>query len=185
MRSQKGFTLLEAMAALAIMGVVAAASLAGLDVIHKSSTALERGNSQLGLLSLFFARMERDMGSAVAVNWRRDDTMAPPMSGGGGAVWLVHLSSKGPGGAAAPSRVGYEYSSGRVDYLVWETLDGPGGQEPERYTAIEGVSSFSVSFLDEKGSWLSSWREKELPRAVKASITMVNGDAVWRVFDMP
>ena len=183
MKRRSGFTLIEVLAALFIMSVIAAAAFAGLDALARATQATEAERDRMGALSLFFARMESGLSNAVFGARRDGSVTSPSLSGGGGRLEFVTLS--GAGNRHAPARVGYSFAGGVVDYLAWATLDGPGGETPEAFTALEGIAEFEVSFLDETFQWAPGWSHERPPLAVKVTVTETNGNTVWRIFDLP
>lgn len=186
MRTRHGFTLLEALVALSIMATIAAVSFAGLDTMDRTFLRLETERETIGDLSLFFTRMENDMTNAVETLWRNGSNSAmPSMQGGPQQVTFVRLGEGETINGERARRVGYALSSGGIDYMVWPMVDGPSGQKPDTYTAMEGTGGFELSYLNKSGIWIDSWSEDSLPLAVKATVTLPNGETVWRVFDLP
>jgi len=185
MNTQHGVTLLEALVALSIMATIAAVSYAGLDTLHRTSARLEAEREMIGELALFFTRMENDMGNAVETHWRNGSgSTMPSMQGGAERITFVRMGDGVMIDNSGLVRIGYALSPGRIEYIIWPTLDGPPVREPRTYTAMEGVRGFSLSYMDDSGLWIDSWSEDHLPRAVKAIVTPSNGDTAWRVFDL-
>lgn len=179
---RRGFTLIEVLLALLFVAVIATISLIALNTMNRTSELLHTEREMLGELSLFFARMEHDMGNVVEREWRLGNEIMPPMSGGGGEITFVRFGEMkiDVGGL---QRVGYSSAPGGAMYKVWPLLDSPNDQEPEVFTAIEGIVALSFSFKY-TGIWLDSWNEPYLPMAVKATIVTTKGTTVWRVFDI-
>ncbi|MDH5638386.1 MAG: GspJ family type II secretion system protein [Nitrospinota bacterium] len=187
LRHRSGFTLIEVLAALMIMAILATASFSGLDIIGRSAERLEQERQTLTSLAFFFEKLEHDLANAVNIPSRQSRfSIKPPLEGGGSRIVFTRMGDDAEvGGRHVPRRVGYEFSNGRVSYTIWPAVDAPYEVPPAGYTAIEGMMRMDVSFLDQMNQWKGAWGEKHLPKAVKVTVTYGNGEKVWRLFDFP
>lgn len=195
--SQRAFTLVELLVALALFALVSAFAYRGLAVLLESRDSLERESRKWRDLALFVARFERDVQA----------TLDRPATGPSGTPQGAVTSFLDMGGAtsgglaltragatlyanelASPQRVGYRLVEGRVDRLAWPGVDsGPRGEVAA--TAVMGdVRSLAFRFLDRSLEWRRDWAlpsAQGLPLAVEMTLELASGEKILRVVDIP
>ena len=190
---QRGFTLLELLAAIAVLAVLGALGFRGLSSVLEAESRLQVETRRWNDLALLFAQLGEDMMMAVerpvrGFPGRTSPALSvqePPDS------LLPHLVltrlgiGEGSAAQSAPRRVGYRLREGKLEYLVWPSPDGVPGVPPAAYVALEHVAAVQWQALDADGRWVSAWpaggAASALPRAISVRLTLTGGDEVSRI----
>ena len=196
-RSQRAFTLVELLVALAIFALLSAFAYRGLAVLMDSRDSLERESRRWRDLALFVGRFERDVQAALnrpAIG-PSGTTLGPVSSlldlGGTTATGLV-LTRAGAtlyaNELAAPQRVGYRLTEGRVDRLAWPGVDSGPRAEVTATPVLEDVRTLEFRFLGRGLDWKRDWASpgtQEMPLAVEMTLELAGGERIVRVVDIP
>lgn len=192
MRS-RGFTLLELLAAMAVLTVLGALAFRGLGSVLDAESRLQVETRRWNDLALLFSQLGEDMTMAVArpvrgfagrtspaLSLRESTDLTQPQ------LVLTRLGiGEGSAAQSAPRRVGYRLREGKLEYLVWPSPDGVSGAPPAAHVALEHVAAVQWQALDADGRWLSAWPPgpgaNALPRAVAVRLTLAGGDEVTRI----
>jgi general secretion pathway protein J len=194
---QRGFTLLELLAAMTVLAVLSALSFRGLSSVLETEARLQAQTRLWSDVALHFAQLGEDMTMAVERPVRDADERTSPalrLAGSAresesmeGAQLVFTRLGIGEGAAAqsVPRRVGYRLREDKLEYLVWPAPDlGPGAQ-PTAYVMLEGVGAARWQALDAQGRWLDAWpaggEAGTLPRAISVRLTLAGGEEVSRV----
>jgi general secretion pathway protein J len=193
----RGFTLLELLVAIAVLALLSALSFRGLGSVLDTEARLQGDSRLWNDLSLCFAQFDDDLSMAVDRPVRGSDDAANPGlvlagHGGGpaameGAQLVFTRLGVGEGGVAqsVPRRVGYRLREGKLEYLVWPSLDIAPGARPAVYVLLEHVRDARWQALDAQGRWLDAWPagsdSSVLPRAVAVRLTISGGEEVSRL----
>lgn len=186
----RGFTLLEMIVALAIFAVMGLAAYVGLDAALKTQARLKREDGRWRAVAMFWLRLETDLRAAlprplrVRGGQRLPAWMAVPQATAANEAQL-ELTRAGEGGLAPPWRVGYRLRDGRLEWLLWPTLDAASDVDPRAVTLLEGVAVCEFRYLDGQGIWQPRWpvaNEAERPRAVRVRLVLDDGSEVQRSF---
>lgn len=186
-RRPDGFTLIELMVAMTVFAVIASAAYAGLDSAIMTEARLDEEGREWKELSLFFARLERDLSCFVdrqvtGPNGEKLRSMeANVLDSSGGMVELAFTRLGGSEEGGVPKRVGYRLKDGGIEALIWPALDAAPEAKPDVYTAVEGVSAFDIR-LGGGGGWVKQWTDKDAPKAVEAIVTLATGEKIRRAF---
>lgn len=196
-KSQCAFTLIELLIALAIFALLSAFAYRGLAVMLDSREALDRDSRKWRDLALFVGRFERDV---LAVLDRpaigpSGTTLGPVSSlldlGGTNATGLA-LTRAGAtlyaNELAAPQRVGYRLSDGRVDRLAWPAVDSGPRAEVAATPVLENVRALAFRFLDKGYEWRRDWvlpAAQGRPLAVEMTLELESGEKIVRLVDIP
>ncbi|HEV2220972.1 MAG TPA: type II secretion system minor pseudopilin GspJ [Casimicrobiaceae bacterium] len=185
----RGFTLVEALVAIAILGVVALLAWRATDAMTRSQAQISRETRHWQQLDAVFARMEADMRRAIPREVRMPALQpawsAVPADAEGDT--LLAFSRAGPYSVdepgAAGQRVGYDLRRDRLEVMYWPQLDDPTGAAPVAYTLADGVARFRVLQLTGSGAWSATWPradEDAIPRAVRVELTLEDGSLITR-----
>jgi general secretion pathway protein J len=189
---QSGFTLVEALLALAIFGVIAVLS-------YRATASLSEGEARLSAeaqrwraLETLFTRIEADFRQAIPRGARTGNTQEPAWLGtmleGHSALVFSRAGSEfavepGPAG----QRVGYRLREGTLELAYWATLDHASGAKPMVYPLLTGIAGFELEYLTRNGAWRNGWPllgEDDLPRAVRLTLTLDDGAKIDRWFTL-
>jgi general secretion pathway protein J len=190
---QRGFTLLELLAAMAVLAVLGALGFRGLSSVLEAEARLQAETRRWNDLALLFSQLGEDMTMAVERPVREFAGGTSPALRLQEATDPIHphlvLTRLGIGeGSAAQSaqrRVGYRLREGKLEYLVWPSPDGVPDVPPTAYVALEHVASVQWQALDADGRWVNSWpagrAANALPRAISVRFALSSGDEVTRI----
>ena len=189
----RGFTLLELLAAMAVLVVLGALGFRGLSSVLEAESRLQAETSRWNELALLFSQISEDMTMAVerpvrGLAGRTSPALSLQASTDSNQPQLV-LTRLGVGegsvAQSAPRRVGYRLREGKLEYLVWPSPDGVPGVPPAAYVALEQVTSVQWEALDADGRWVNAWPTgpavNALPRAVSVRLALADGGEVTRI----
>ena len=191
-RRSRGFTLIEALVALAILAVVALLAYRATAAMSDSETHLTEESTRWKHLDLLFTRLEADMREAVPRSVRHGAareaawSAAPADSLGNTELTFTRAGSEfalEPG--TAGQRIGYRLRDGAIEIVYWPALDNAATATPTAYPLIDGIAAFRVSELTASGAWASLWPafgEADIPRAAHVEVTLNDGTQLDRVF---
>jgi general secretion pathway protein J len=189
----RGFTLLELMAAMAVLVVLGALGFRGLSSVLEAESRLQADTRRWNDLALLFSQIGEDMTMAVerpvrgfagrtspALSLQATTDSSQPQ------LVLTRLGvGEGSAAQSAPRRVGYRLREGKLEYLVWPSPDGVPGVPPAAYVALEQVTSVHWEALDADGRWVTAWpagpAANALPRAVSVRLALADGGEVTRI----
>ena len=189
----RGFTLVEVLVALGLLALVAVLAYRGVAALVDGETRLVGEAQRWRTLDAALARMEADVRQALP--------RAVRVGGGTEPAWLAAIESPaasaiafsraGPEFDAEPGiagqRIGYRLRNGALQVVYWPGLDRARGGDAgtQAWPLVEGIASFRVDHLDERGQWQARWpqaNDPPLPRAVRVRLTLASGEAIERWF---
>lgn len=203
--SQRGFTLIEVMLAIAITAFIAVIAYSGLSAAINASERQQLQVKRLGDIQLALTVLERDIRQTVlrAVVDEYGDRQSA-LLGGSQQEYLLQLTRAGWDNVADQrrselQRVRYQLEDNelwRENWLVLDRLDSEEGLQ--RVLLIDGVTDFQLSFLDGEsssasqsplgGEWVDDWSPESgtdrLPLAVEIRLDIENFGAVRRVIEL-
>lgn len=189
--SQRGFTLLEILVALAVFSMIGLASTALLTSVIDDDAASTARFAELEKLQRAMLTIERDVLQAVPRASRvAGEQKEIVMQGGedelGGqadSLALVRAGWLNPQLMLPRSTlqaVGYRLNEGKLERLYGNYVDNVIGFEPKSKVLLENVNDFQVEFLvpqadgndnsDQQQNWQESYKGTVLPKAVAISI---------------
>lgn len=187
-----GFTLIEALLALAIFGVIAVLS-------YRATASMSEGEAQLSAeaqrwrtLESLFTRFEADIRQAIPRGARNGPQREPPWVGttfdGHAALAFTRAGSEfaiEPG--ASGQRLGYRLNGSTLELAYWPAIDREAAAKPATYPLVNGVTGFDLEYLTRAGYWRDRWPllgEDDLPRAVKLTLALDDGARIDRLFTL-
>lgn len=203
-QTEKGFTLIEVMLAIAITAFVAMLSYNALSAAISSADRHEKKAGKLADIQLALTVLERDIRHAIRRSIRDDfDYEQAALLGGGQEQYILQLTRRGwdnPIGnpRSELQRVRYELEGEELWRESWQMLDRVSEDETlQKVLVLGAVKEFNISFLEGSagasggaplgGEWTDSWDTKDdrLPLAVKIELDIEHFGWVKRVFDVP
>ena len=199
MKKAEGFTLIEVIIALAIFSLVSIVAYKGIDQLIKTKNRLDQENHKWQQLVIFFDQFESDIRQHIDRPVRNSQGQTEP-------AWLAKPSFSSPNDAQIMlsrlgdpqqtgylmdgRRVGYRLNQGAVEIVLWPSLDLAESVKPEIFKMVDGVSDFSLTYLNQHGKWVKSWPDNSsqdtpinyYPRAVLVKISLTSGEFIYRVF---
>lgn len=196
---QAGLTLIELVVAIALLALISSMAYRGLDSMTRSSERSLAVGEHWQRVALFFERFASDVAQptqrpvrAAADNaplvpewWGRlpDNVVATDPS----AAQLEFTRKSAPGRDEV--RMGYRLREGKLELLLWPSLDRAPSTLPTVYVLLEGVSNLHFRYLDSTGTWQESWPasgiKDALPRGVAIEVTTNDGVMLQRIFALP
>lgn len=177
----RGFTLIEVMVALLLMGVFSTMAYRSLDAVLRADAHARAEIERWRGLTLAVGRLENDLYSAVAGIGGRSPGGFQLEGAGAAMAWDRVLSEDEAGGVR---RVGYDFAEGTLSRLVWREA-APPGEAASRQSILSGLRSGQFRCLDASGAWQSRWPvagdETSMPRAVELVLELASGERVRRV----
>lgn len=190
MRSCKGFTLVEALLALAIFGVIAVLAYRATSSMSEGEARLSQEAQRWRALETLFSRFEADIRQAMPrsarVGTAREAAWLGTAYQGHSALVFTRAGSEfvlepGPAG----QRVAYRLNGDTLELAYWPVLDHVYDAKPLVYPLVSGVAGFDLEYLARDGTWRNRWPllgEDDVPRAVRLTLTIDDGSRVDRLF---
>ena len=196
MSRSKGFTLIELLVALAIFAIVSTFAYRSLNAMLDSREALQRESRKWRDVALFVGRVERDLralldrsatspaGTPLSPLSSSVEIAAAPVNG----LALTRAGSALHENAlAAPQRVAYRLREGRIERLVWSSVDAAPRDEPATLPVLGNVRALDFRFLA-ANEWRTSWAPPgnivAPPAAVEMTLTLESGERIVRLVDL-
>jgi general secretion pathway protein J len=198
-RKQSGFTLIEILVAVFIVGIISVVMLRGLQTAISTKNHLERNSIRLQNLEFSMSLLNSDIQNIVNQPIINNDGKELA------AVWLhpdnSHMLEFTRGGVSNPLgaprttllRIAYSLEDGKLTRTVWSTLDRT--PETQAYTRVlmNGVSSLQWRFLSTttnfaQNNWGEVWPSASLygnmslPRAIELTLKIPGWGDITRVF---
>lgn len=188
---RNGFTLIEVLAALLILSILALLSYRGLDAVLETRQHVATETNKWRHVDNFLARFGQDVQMASPRPVRSPSGSAPAWIG------LPTNSTDEPrlqfsrfisvDGVGTPRRVAYTLNhKHQIELWLWPGLDLPPNVLPARYTVLRGVTAFDLQYLDAALVWVNAWPtspdDTAIPRAVRLRVVLASGEQIVRVF---
>ena len=193
-RSQRGFTLLEMLVALAIFAIASAIAYSGLNAVASTKSSLDKEIRFWRELGQVFDRMEVDFTQTLPHLLRADDgELLPPLrarsgEAGGFFIELARSDAERP-----PVHVVYRCERGVLSLRVGPinaSLGNSAGLATAlpAYPLLENVDDCTAAYLDANNSWRPLWPEDSSqvrPRAIRIRLTLSGRGEFERVYHLP
>lgn len=195
--TQRGFTLLELIVAVAIFAIMSAMAFGGLTSVLSTAGVSEVQQARLAELQLAMARLERDVEQMID---RRSNgplgDVQPSLKADANGLEFTRAGRANPldRDRSGLLRVALQVDQDGLRRVVWPVVDRPAGAEaPEAELLLSGVQEAQVRLLNGSDSWVSEWptlREngettEGLPRAVEIILTLQDWGEVRRLLVLP
>ena len=194
-RSQRGFTLLEILVALAVFAIASAIAYSGLNAVASTKSSLDKEIRFWRELGQVFDRMEIDFTQTLPHLLRADSgELLPPLrvSSAEAGGFFIELSRSD--GERSPVHVVYRCDNGVLSLRVGPingslknsatlaTADAP------VYPLLQNVDDCEAALLDANNSWRRLWPEDQVqlrPRAIRIRLTLAGRGKFERVYYLP
>ena len=159
---QRGFTLLELVAAMAIFALLSVMAYGGLNALIRSEEGLERSYERLQDWQMAVQRLRQDLGQ-VRDRPIRDEFGDPQpalFEPEEGRLEFTHGGRRNPLGLSRASleRVAYYLDTdGRLMRLSWRNLDRGQADKPVRLTLLEDIDTLAWRYLNDDRQWVEDW----------------------------
>lgn len=164
--SQRGFTLLELVAAMAIFAMLSVMAYGGLANLIRTQTAMESSYTRLQNWQMAVQRLRQDLGQvrARAIRDEFGDVQPAFYEPEEGRLEFTHGGRRNPLGLPRSSleRVAYFLDTdGKLMRLSWRNLDRAQSETPLRLPLLENVDTLQWRYLDDNDQWLEDWPPAE------------------------
>lgn len=190
---QRGFTLLEILVAVFIIGIIAIIMVRGLQIVITTKDSLERNDTQLQQIQLTMNYVAGDMGNLInrSVRLSNGETQ-PPLMLHDDATQTLEFTRGGVSNPLGEQRSTVQHAA----YLLknnqllrdsWSVLDQVATSKPQQRVLLKHVTSLKWQFLGSDNRYYTSWpatsaNQQPLPKAVKISLTIDKKGAITRLF---
>jgi general secretion pathway protein J len=180
--SEAGFTLIELLVALAIFALISVAGVMLLRSGSDTKIAVKKRLEEMALSNRLTNSLEGDLAQAIA-RPVRDQSGQPVPAFTQSEVSMPNVlfafvragwSNLDSAPRAGLQRVAYILEGGALKRLSWPMLDGTAPTDSA--VLLEGVTSVTVEFRDDKGAWRDDWTATDadaLPRAIALNVDLV------------
>ena len=198
MQRNTGFTLLELLVSLSIFALIGVMAYSGLQSIMIQQSHTEEASQRLADLQKAYRIMRRDLEQIVVRKIRNEfgDTVDELVGGRGfTGVEFSRAGHPNPAGFLRSDlqRVAYVPDQDTLLRQTWRVLDRAQDSKPDEQVLVEGVSRFSMNFLNAADEWLESWPPPQglsattggLPQAVEVELELDNFGVINWIFRLP
>lgn len=196
--SQRGFTLLEMVVAIAIFGVIAAISYSALNNFLDARAHIKQRTERLQALQNTFVLLQQDLRFAVARPVRDNFGDAEPAFAGTTGDALVggerlRLTTLRPApvdmDTQQAARVAWRLDDKELSRVTWPVLDRDLDTSEDRRRMLSGVEEISFRFFSYQGGgsltasseWIS---DTALPAGVEVTVLLDDGPAYQRILQV-
>lgn len=200
MQSNRGFTFIEMLLAVAIFALVGLASVAVLDSVTRSDEASRAATLRLQQLQRAMMVIERDFWQISARQIRVNGEAPVAQTLAGAVNWIesdddgisfIHAGWTNPGMVLARSEVqlvGYRLKERQLQRLYYLYPDAVTGTEPNIQPLLEDIDELKFRYLvkeDGQEQWKEFWDQGNWPLAVKMTLKSPQLGVIERVFGLP
>jgi general secretion pathway protein J len=190
-RSQRAFTLLEMLVALAVFAIASAIAYSGLNAVASTKSALDKEIRFWRQLGQVFDRMEIDFTQTIPHLLRADDgDLLPPLRVGSTETGGFFIELARADGERPPVQVVYRCDRGVLSLRVGPLNASSGALAAAApvYPLLENVDDCEAASLDANNVWRPLWPEAQSavrPRAFRIRLTLAGRGKFERVFYLP
>ncbi len=191
MRSNRGFTLLELVVAVAILAVMAAIAYGGLNTLiaqYESTADTARRTAELhrtmGMLAQDLYQVQPRPVRDAFHGDPLPEFVAGPTHDDVTEFTRGGWSNPALRGRASLQRVAWRLRDGTLERLHWTVLDRAPGAEPVVTPMLGGVVRLEWRFMDDAEEWRDIWPPPGItgrPRAVEVALVFEDGTGLSRV----
>lgn len=194
-----GFTLIELLVALFVFAILAVTAYRGLSAITETRAHLDHETRKWQSLERFFARLDGETAQVLPRPVRTASGAEVPawigIPSATASLEDVQLAFTRHGGFDAsgmplpPQRIGYRLRDDKLEMLRWNALDSAPYSVPTVDVVLEGVSAFTLRYLNSRFAWELQWPpgrgELSLPKALEVELLLKSGEKLTRIFSLP
>ena len=200
MKRTHGFTLVELMVAVLIATIVFALGYGAIDQALANRETLQRNAAALTSLQNAIRLLVQDCSQMAPRPVREPlgDGFQPALVADGQQMTFTRGGYMNPAGIQRSTlqRVRYVLEEGRLYRDQWAVLDATLDPAPARRQVLEGVTAFTIRFMNEGRNWQPTWppptlgstrSDNELrwrPIAVEVTLELESW-ARWRLIEVP
>ncbi|MBF0137546.1 MAG: type II secretion system minor pseudopilin GspJ [Magnetococcus sp. DMHC-1] len=174
-----GFTLVELLIAIAILGIMFVMAFGGLKALLNTQEEVTRRNRELARLQIFFNQFRTDLEQAVDRAIRdKEGIERPAMDGLVAGSHLLTLTRTGRDNPrrlqrSALQRIVYSFEKNQLTRSSWEMLDLAPNSTPNEEILLDNLLGVDLRYLDKDMAWLTRWPSgnnltgTNLPRAIE------------------
>lgn len=194
---QLGFTLLEVMVALGILGFIVVASHQILDTAIRTSETSEQTIAELNTWQTTFRLMDQDFSQITQRIGRNEsgDRVDQYLIAGRflmnsqyDGIAFVRDGWRNPANLLPRSElqaVGYRVVDDKLERIYKVYVDSLDDTKSRSHVLMTDVEEFIIKYRDDKDKWLDAWKEKSLPRAVLIELKLKDMEPITRIFLVP
>jgi general secretion pathway protein J len=161
----RGFTLLEVLVAVVILGIISLLAYGGYNQLIRQSEIVESSATRTRAVQSSIQRMAEDfeMLEPRPVREPLGETVEPALRAGGTRTdTLLDLTRSGwtnPAGLARSTlqRVTYRLTDNKLERAYWSALDRTLTSEPTTAVLLDKVRTASFRFMDQNQTWHDQW----------------------------
>ncbi|HHJ16022.1 MAG TPA: type II secretion system protein GspJ [Gammaproteobacteria bacterium] len=162
MQRQAGFTLLELLVALSIFALISAMAYGGLQGVMNQQQHTSVAAQRLADLQKAYRIMQRDLEQIAARRIRNEfGDPVEALVGGRGFTGIEFSRAGHPNPAgflrSELQRVAYVPGQDTLLRQTWRVLDRAQDTRPDEQVLVEGITRFSMRFLDSENKWQEAW----------------------------
>ena len=189
-RSQRGFTLLEILVALAIFAIASVIAYSGLNAVASTKSSLDKEIRFWRELGQVFDRMEMDFTQTLPHLFRADNgELLPPFSARSPEAGGFHIELSRYDAERSPVHVVYRCDNGVLSLRV-EPINRSQTTTSAApvYPLLRNVDDCTAAYLDANNAWRSAWPDDQAqirPRAIRIRLSLVERGQFERVYYLP
>ena len=191
-RSQRGFTLLETLVALAIFAIASVIAYSGLNAVASTKSSLDREIRFWRELGQVFDRMEMDFTQTLPHLFSSGSgELLQPLQARSAEAGGFHLEVSRHDAERAPVRVAYRCDSGVLSLTVEPINRGVSTSATSAapvYPLLRDVDDCAAAYLDANNAWRLTWPDDQgqvRPRAIRIRLTLAGRGQFERVYHLP
>lgn len=197
-----GFTLIEILVAVAIIGLVSVLAYGGLSELRQQSTRLNESAARTRAIQTAIHRMAQDFASLEPrpVRASLGDNFEPALLADTRGDRLAEFTHSGwPNPAGVPrstlQRVSYTLEDNKLVRQYWVVLDRMQTGEPVQSVLLDGVTSVKLRFLTNQRRFVEQWpalggrrggrdAARALPLAVEITVELEDWGTITRLVEV-
>ena len=161
--SQKGFTLIEVLIAMAIFAILSVLAYGGLEQVIQNRSQTEEALNRLRQIQLTMSKMQRDFEQIV--NRKGHDELGgelPALATGEGTDLLVQFTRNGWRNPAQLTRshlqrIAYKLDDDTLTRISWPYVDRAQDSQAIETELLNNIQEVSIRVMDAQNEWQTSW----------------------------